>query len=217
MDRNFLIGVLERERDEIIYTLSQGEGSMLTYAETIKTISGTSPNNARTIDIEIVTRLKNGIDYILYLLKKNEFKLNKNLLTTINAIVAHDNYDNPGNFRNNTVRIGGSKLKVKVGEELYKQYEDIMLKYEKEKDPIKLMIELSKAQLFGNGNKRTAQLIMCGLLVEKGEIPFVVDFRHDVELIDALLIYYDTDDMIPIYELLKEKQKEVEKYYIISK
>ncbi len=44
---------------------------------------------------------------------------------------------------------------------------------------INLFLVLCKAQFYGDGNKRTAQIMMIGLLIKEGYSPFTINFKDE--------------------------------------
>ena len=79
---------------------------------------------------------------------------------------------------------------------------------------IELFLDLCKSQYFGDGNKRTAQIMMCGLLIKEGYAPFTVNFKEP-ELSQALVDFYDDEDKKEIIlNLLIERQNEITKDFL---
>ena len=200
--------------DTLIYEASLSEGNTMSFYETSSTISGFSPKGARVKDIIMVTGLKNGLDYILEKVEKDELYLDKQTLSMLNRIVAqHDNYDNLGGFRLHGIRIGNSTHKgtppIKLDEDFYNTNE----KYLKDNNigvrEVNLFLDLSKSQYFGDGNKRTAQLMMCGLLIKEGYAPFTVNFK-DMNFAEPLIEFYENEKKREnILNKLLDIQKEV--------
>ena len=70
-----------------------------------------------------------------------------------------------------------------------------------------MFLNLCKNQYFGDGNKRTAQLIMCGLLILNGYAPFSINFK-DIEYSKDLVNFYDDENKKDIIlKKLLDKQK----------
>ena len=205
--------------EKLIYDISLSEGNQMTLLETASTLSGKAPKNANSKDIIWVTNLKNGFDYILEKIKKNNFYFDKDTFCIVNRLVAsNDNFDNLGGFRHHNIKITGAKhtgvdvpnLEISFFETVNKYYDD-------KRDGIKivdLFLDLCKNQYFGDGNKRTAQLMMCGLLISDGYVPFSINFK-DVEYSEALVNFYDDENKrdIILKKLLNE-QKEATKSFL---
>lgn len=78
-----------------------------------------------------------------------------------------------------------------------------------------LCLRLTKSQYFGDGNKRTAQLMMNGLLVTNGYAPLILNFRDNIT-VDALIEYYDNNNILDILKIMLEKQKEMTLSYCMG-
>ena len=75
---------------------------------------------------------------------------------------------------------------------------------------IDLFLDIAKTQFFGDGNKRTGQLMMNGILIGEGYCPVVLNFRENKERRDKLIHFYETDDREPLKKIILEKQREFE-------
>lgn len=190
--------ILEKLYEELIFNLSKTEGSEMTLEQTIETLSGIVPKNVKSKDVRLVMNLKDGFDYIIYLVENNKMFLDKNIFCNINRIVAaNDNFDNLGDFRKNNIRILGSKNKGSNPENFSVDFVNIINEYFKNKNlkvisEINLFLNLIKAQFFRNGNKRSAQLLINGLLLKDGFAPFTINFKEE-NLIAKLLKFYDNE------------------------
>ena len=82
---------------------------------------------------------------------------------------------------------------------------------------IDLFLNLCKNQYFGDGNKRTAQLIMCGLLILNGYAPFSINFK-DIEYSKDLVNFYDDENKKDtILQKLLDKQRKITKKFLEKK
>lgn len=205
--------------DEIIYEISLSEGNQMTFLETASTISGIVPKNVRTKDVILVEGLKNGLDYVLEKVKEDKFYLDKNTFSMINRLVAsHDNYDNLGGFRLHGIRIAGARHKEtdpsKLDEDFYKTVNKYLDSENNGIREINLFLDLVKSQYFGDGNKRTSQLMACGLLVTEGYVPFAINFR-DIEFSQPFVEFYDDENKREqIMTKLLKKQEEITKDFL---
>ena len=213
--KNRAIMIAKKLYEEMIYEISLNEGNQMSLIQTINTLSGTIPKGVRTKDVLIVESIQQGLDYVLDKVISDNFYFDKETLCMINRLVAkNDNFDNLGGFRKYGIRISGTKHKGLEVKDFDYEFFNLLNKYHSEgKDIIKeidLMLDLCKNQFFGDGNKRTSQLMMCGLLIKKGYAPFVVNFR-DEKYLSLLISYYENDNKKEdIKKALLEKQKEVE-------
>ena len=205
--------------EELVYNASLSEGNKMTLLETSSTISGIVPKGARTKDVVLVENLKNGLDFVLEKLKDKNFYLDKDTFCFLNRLVAQqDNFDNLGGFREYGIKIAGSNHKGTNPSDLEFDFFNTVNRYfdnKKEgKKEIELFLDLCKSQYFGDGNKRTAQIMMCGLLIKEGYAPFTVNFKEP-ELSQALVDFYDDETKKEIIlKMLIEKQNEITKDFL---
>lgn len=213
------ITIANKIYDELIYNASLSEGNQMTLLETASTISGIVPKGARTKDVILVENLKNGLDYILESIKDDSFYFDKDTFCRINRLVAsQDNFDNLGGFRQYGIKIAGSKHRGTEPSELEFDFYNTLNKYHNSKQDgveiINLFLDLCKSQYFGDGNKRTAQVLMCGLLIKEGYTPFTVNFK-DIEYSQPLVDFYDDENKRDIIlNKLIEKQIETTKDFL---
>ena len=219
---NNALFILNYMFEEIIYDISLTEGNQMTLLETANTLSGKAPKNARIKDVILVTNLKKGFDYILNKIKENNFYFDKDTFCTVNRLVAsNDNFDNLGGFRRYNIKIIGAKhTGIEVANLDISFFETINKYHDDKREGIKiidLFLNLCKNQYFGDGNKRTAQLIMCGLLILNGYAPFSINFK-DIEYSEALVNFYDDENKKDtILQKLLNKQKEITKKFLEKK
>ncbi|MCI5725665.1 Fic family protein [Fusobacterium sp.] len=213
------ITIANKIYDELIYNASLSEGNQMTLLETASTISGIVPKGVRTKDVILVENLKNGLDYILESIKDDSFYFDKDTFCRINRLVAsQDNFDNLGGFRQYGIKIAGSKHRGTEPSELEFDFYNTLNKYHNSNQDgieiINLFLDLCKSQYFGDGNKRTAQVLMCGLLIKEGYTPFTVNFK-DIEYSQPLVDFYDDENKRDIIlNKLIEKQIETTKDFL---
>lgn len=211
--------ILNKEYDNTIFVLSKGEGSQMTFSETVAAISNLKVKaNAR--DIMLVKSIQNGLDYLLDKLYYDDLYFDKDILCMINRYTAaNENFDNIGGFRKGNIMISGSKNKGIRNSELDFEFYNLKEQYfNTDKNGISeiiLCLILAKSQYFGDGNKRTAQLMMNGLLVTNGYAPLILNFR-DNTIVNALIEYYDNNNILDILKIMLEKQKETTLAYCME-
>lgn len=219
IDKEKALFILNKEYDNTIFVLAKGEGSQMTFAETVATISNLKVK-ANVRDIMLVKSIQNGVDYLLDKLYYDDLYFDKDILCMINRYVAaNENFDNIGGFRKGNIKISGSKHKgIKSSELDFNFYKSKEYYFNIDKNGISeiiLCLRLAKSQYFGDGNKRTAQLMMNGLLVTNGYAPLVLNFR-DNTVVNALIEYYDNNNILDILKIMLEKQKETTLAYCME-
>ncbi len=217
---NKALYIFNKEYEDIIFELSKGEGSTLSWGETVATIYN-KPTSGRPRDIMIVRNLTNAVNYIDDLLLENKIFFDKETLCRINLYVSSgENFNNIGGFKVDEIKVKGTSWKGVSPSRCDEEFYNIVNKFHNQKidneSIIKLCLKLCRCQFFGDGNKRTAQLIMNALLVKNNEVPFVINFKEK-DNADALIRYYDSDKDKELFEIFLKKQKEIEKAYEFNK
>lgn len=218
-ERAIFIG--KKTFEQLIYDISLSENNEMSFLETASTLSGTIPEGVRSKDVILVENLKKGLEYIFYKLEQDDLVFDKNTLCMINRLVAsNDNFDNLGGFRYGGIRIGGANHTGTPASEIDFEFSKIVNWYyssnEEAKD-IELFLKISKMQPFGDGNKRTAQILMCGLLMQNGYCPFTINFK-DIKFSKPLVEFYDDElKKENIMNLMLDKQSESLRYFLTEK
>ena len=212
--KNRALGITIKLREQIIYDLSKSEGSILTLSETMVVIEGYTVEGGRVRDVELVSALRDAYDEMFYLVRDNGFQVDKETICLVNRIVArNENHDNIGNFRKSGIAITGTTHKGTSVKDFGIKYIEIIDRFNENKledKAIDLFLDIAKTQFFGDGNKRTGQLMMNGILIGEGYCPVVLNFRENKERRDKLIHFYETDDREPLKKIILEKQREFE-------
>ena len=212
--KNRALGIAIKLREQIIYDLSKSEGSILTLSETMVVIEGYTVEGGRVRDVELVSALRDAYDEMFYLVRDNGFQVDKETICLVNRIVArNENHDNIGNFRKSGIAITGTTHKGTSVKDFGIKYIEIIDRFNENKledKAIDLFLDIAKTQFFGDGNKRTGQLMMNGILLGEGYCPVVLNFRENKERRDKLIHFYETDDREPLKKIILEKQREFE-------
>ena len=212
--KNRALGIAIKLREQIIYDLSKSEGSILTLSETMVVIEGYTVEGGRVRDVELVSALRDAYDEMFYLVRDNGFQVDKETICLVNRIVArNENHDNIGNFRKSGIAITGTTHKGTSEKDFGIKYIEIIDRFNENKledKAIDLFLDIAKTQFFGDGNKRTGQLMMNGILIGEGYCPVVLNFRENKERRDKLIHFYETDDREPLKKIILEKQREFE-------
>ena len=214
------LGIANREYEDLIYQISLSEDNKMTLLETASTLSGTIPPNVRTKDVLLVENLKKAYEYTLYKVEKDDFYFDKDTLNMINRLSAsQDNFDNLGDFRKGNIRVLGTQDYSPLdSSELNFHFVQLQDKYLENENKdiaiIDLFLDLCKAQFYGDGNKRTAQIMMIGLLIKEGYSPFTINFRYP-KYSKPLINFYDNEkNREKIINLLLKRQEEVLYHYL---
>lgn len=200
--------IAHKMRDELIYNMAKSEGSTLTYAETSSVIDGISVGGKKMAELHKIERLRDGWEEIIYQVKNNLFKVDKENFIHINSIVARTENIELGNFRTKQVFIGGTKWQPLLPMLLSEEFRNIINLFEStssvNKKIYNLFLDCAKAQFFGDGNKRTAQLIMNSFLISEGYSLFSIDVDLDTEYKEKLVRFYESDEKEEMLDFMEK-------------
>lgn len=119
-----------------------------------------------------------------------------------------------GGFRNAPVVIGGTSYTPRNPLDLNSCWGELIASCQELEDhPLEqsllLYAEMARNQFFGDGNKRTALLMMNGNLIQNGLCPITITKSREVEYRTALIGYYEIPEQhrIQFFDFLKQEQQ----------
>jgi len=190
-----------------IYDQAILEGVGTTYAQTETIIENGMVNGISAIDVQKILNLKHAWEFIL---DKDviQAKSDYHVLCYIARLVNEGLLDAGGRIRGVPVKIGGSNYQPPLPiESVVKENIDDILRGNME--PIDVAIELClytmKAQVFLDGNKRSAIIFANHFLIGSGKGLLVIPAQGVSEFKKQLIEYYENQDLITIKKYLKEK------------
>lgn len=145
-------------------------------------------------------------EYLMQSLEDNTFKIDKPTICKIHSIVARDEVKCPGEFRNNEVWINKSTYvpphSLKLNNIMVDGFGflDKKLK-DAQEQAICMFLFMAKAQFFMDCNKRTANLMMNGILINAGYQPLTIEKDGFMETISE---FYETANATNIIHEINE-------------
>ena len=119
-----------------------------------------------------------------------------------------------GGFRNAPVVIGGTSYTPPNPLDLNSCWGELIASCQELEDhPLEqsllLYAEMARNQFLGDGNKRTALLMMNGNLIQNGLCPITITKSREVEYRTALIGYYESPEQhrIQFFDFLKQEQQ----------
>lgn len=196
-----------QNRNLIIFDQAILEGIGTTFPDTELIIEQGIIKNAKAEDVKKILNLKRAWEFILddnVLLSETDF----NLISYIAKIVNDGFFQNAGQIRMVPVKISGtnyipplpleSKTKEDINSIIYsKEISDI-------EKAIELCLYLMKAQLFNDGNKRTAVVAANHFLISKGIGILAIPSEAVPSFQEMLVEYYEGKNEEKIKEFLFE-------------
>ena len=190
--------IAKKLRDELIFNMAKAEGNPLSFAETSTVIHGLSVAGHKMSDLHQVENIRDGWDFVIDAVKHDNFHVDKQTFIEVNAIVSKEENPQTGDFRQKMVLISGTKYLPPQPFLLNELFRDMITHYEANQNDLNAVMDLfldtARNQYFLDGNKRTGQLMMNGVLMSKGYAPFTFAPEADAEFRTVLLAFYETGD-----------------------
>ena len=198
MDNNKNILLARRFMSESVYRSAVLEGINITYPEALTICDGYGISGITIDELNAVYDLKSAWEWILENINED---ISVNSLCRLNELIGRHTFDNAGTIRTeNALTI---KVSLSDGGFFYPELppEKVVI----DKTITELIAEASidssldlfcyvcKAQLFVNGNKRTATLITNMFLIQNGLGIFSIPIDKKTEFCDLLTKFYEND------------------------
>ena len=200
--------IARRLHPEFVFNMAQLEGNPYTLPEVQTTLSGITVGGHKISDQTQVLNIAAGWSEIIRQVATNKFILSKENFIHINTLIAKDEALSVGAFRDGQVGISGSDYRPpRAGEELEKAFQLLLQHYQQATD-ITLQafcgfLDAARAQFFYDGNKRTGQLTMNGVLLSAGYAPTVIFADTQLKYNQKMLSFYQSgnkEEMVAFLE-----------------
>ncbi|GAB7306607.1 Fic family protein [Enterococcus gallinarum] len=203
LSRKESVYLLKKNIVELVYNAGKFEGLNTTLLQTEEVIKYNRANNVAVDDVLTVVNLKRGFEMLLNDVQEPLLETSKR----INRIVAAEDALFPGEIRTGGVEVstvqGRYVPPMLTEDEVKNQYGEILRQDISDTEKaLRLFLFISKNQIFGDGNKRTALLTADKIMFDHGlgllSIPATV-FEKFNELLSA---YYNSEEDIDAEKIL---------------
>ena len=208
--RDTSLFIIKKMLEDFVYNMAKFEGNSLDFGETVTVMRGYSVSNKRMTELKQIEAIHEGWLEIIYQVENKTFNLSAENFIKINSIVSRGENKAIGDFRQLPVRISGTNYLPPLSILLKENFKKKIKKYNDSSDDLKIyniFLETAKNQFFLDGNKRTGQLMMNGLLISEGYVPISIYEKDDKEFRTLLIDYYEEFDN-------DNKEKEFKKFLI---
>lgn len=193
--------LVKRNIVDYIWKSANLEGVNITFPETKQIYEKGLINGLMMVDILVVNNLKHGWNYVLSNIGK---PLTLEILCSIQAEVARDQALEIGVLRTGKVGISGTSYcpPIRQKETVWANIQEILCEPCVTSRALDLMLMLMRAQLFWDGNKRTAMLAANKLMIEGGAGCISVSQENLQEFNTLLSAYYTSGNSHKIKDFL---------------
>ena len=195
---------------DISYNALKLEGIDINKQEIHELLNNKNIISLSDIDKSISMNFINSLSYVNSILDKgfNKYSL-FDYIKRINLYLLSGLHSEAGNIRNSHIKVSGSKyipdipVEFEVREDIMKNIDNIL------EDPLELYCYIIRNQIFADGNKRTALLIVNLLLYMKDKY-FSINEENESEYRTELINMYETDKRNKFKEYMEKYIKDYE-------
>lgn len=190
------------------------EGNPTTLPQTETILKGQSVSGIRIDQLMQVKNYGDGAKKLVELLSEGTFALDAQTASILHGYVGKEDALTWGKFRDSDIAIGGVEYIPPSHEKLphiaEKGFAFLRHMVEAKESAIATFLFMSRSQFFHDANKRTASLMMNGLLLQRGYYPITVMNEDSEEFHTRLSRFYNSGDATDMMEFF---EKAVEKNY----
>lgn len=194
--------IAKRNVIDSIYTESRLEGIAVTFPETKSIYEGANVARLSVEDVVKINNLKHAWNFILDTV---DYPLDLRYVRQLNQEIGSGIVPRSGELRTTGVSIGGTNWTPEIPdyEKVEKRISEIMDADVTTTDrALTLMLELMRAQIFYDGNKRVAQLAANQVMIQNGAGIINIPVAQHELFYNMLVEYYETNDSRKIKEML---------------
>jgi Fic family protein len=189
---------------ENIYSQAKMENIAITFPDTQTIINGISVSGLKIDDVQKVLNLRNAWHFVL---DDCAVSLTLEYIKTVHAMVAYGELPPSmlNTLRNGAVSIGGSYYEPPIPKEsdMVKWLATLITSNLSATDKaLDYFLYTCRAQLFWDGNKRTASIVANKILIEAGAGVMIVTERHLRRFNKLMIDFYETADKSKIKRFL---------------
>jgi Fic family protein len=183
---------------EFVYDAAALEDNPYTFPEVKTLLDGVTVGGHRLSDQQQVLNLAAGWKRLAELVRRGEFTLGKTVFCELNGLVAFEEALEWGRFRSGSVSIAGTTHKPPPPERLDELYPlgvaTLGALSNALEQGIAFFLFGALNQFFYDGNKRTARLMMNGVLLSAGLDAITIPAARKLEFNQKMLRFYDGKD-----------------------
>ena len=216
-NKNLNIALAKKDRVDYIYNTSALEGNTMTYPEVETLLDGITVGGRKISEEQMILNQNKSVKLLFDLIENNKFDFTKLTVCLLHNEVSQNEALKWGEFRDANVRIGGTEFIPPKYETLDNIYEENFKFINTINEPIiqafTCFLLNAKNQYFYDGNKRTARLMMNGILLSNGYSMLNIKVKDKLKFNEMMIEYYDKDNLedsvLWLYKYYKKQNSEL--------
>lgn len=214
--------IFQKNRAVITWnSLSTLERNPATLPQTETILKGHSVNGIRITDLMQVKHYGDGAKKLVGLIEKGQFSLNEETACALHAHVGKEDALEWGTFRTADISICGLDYTpphhTHLSHIAAKGFSFLTTAFEPQEAAIAAFLFMARSQFFYDANKRTASLMMNGMLLQNGYYPITVSERDSEEFHTKLAAFYTTGNATEMMHFFETTIRSIYKDQIMEK
>jgi Fic family protein len=206
-DRDKAIFYEKRDIAQIVTDVVNLEDINFTVPEVQTLLDGITVGGHKIQDELITINQINAWHFLFRKLETKHFVCDLNFLLNLHAIVAKEEALTWGEFRSGAVTISGTDFMppnaIKPPSIINYLLEDTQNQQDIYDRAIFLFAEIARTKFFYDGNKRTARMMMSGILLDHGYPMINVPAKNKTQFNQLMIEYYETHNISKLSIFLK--------------
>ena len=206
-DKKKALFYAKRELAQIVTDVVNLEDINFTVPEVQTLMDGITVGGHKIQDELITLNQIQAWKFLFHSLEQNKFIFDRNFACELHAFVAKEEALTWGEFRKGNVTISGTNYEPPKWELLNERWNHLLQESQKRNDvydkAIFIFAEMARDQFFYDGNKRTARMLMSGILLAKGFPMINVPAQRKTEFNSTMINYYNQKNIEPVKIFLK--------------
>lgn len=208
--RQYVLFTAKRALADLVHNMSSAEGNPITITEVMTILDGITVGGHKISDQNQVLRLDSAWNEVFRLVKNDQFELTKRTAIRLNELIATDEAPKVGAFRDDQVGIKGVEYIPPHYTTLDRRFNEMLDAVNQRNTALERAVTCfamcARNQFFFDGNKRTAQMLMNGILLSNAQHAITIPAREREEYFYYLKEFYDTNDSQKLTTFLNDRQ-----------
>ncbi len=208
--KEFALLTAKRALADLVHNMSVAEGNPITIDEVMTLLDGITVGGRKVSDQNQVLRLDKAWSTLFRLVETDRFELSKRTAIHLNELVATDEARKVGAFRDDRVGIQGVEYVPPHHSALDPRFIEMLDEVNQGNTALDRAVTCfticARTQFFFDGNKRTAQLLMNGVLLSEGQHAVTIPAKERGEYFHLLREFYESNESRKLKQFLGERQ-----------
>ncbi len=207
-DKKRALFIAQKVFAELVFDVQSLEGMPFTMPEVQTYIQGITIGGHKVTDEAKLNQQILGWKKLIELVQMDTFAVTKEVVCSIQEVIAKDEALEVGQFRSGQVSIAGTEYRPPKASELEGLFvsviDEILVLEGICEQAYRLHLDFARSQFFYDGNKRTGLLMLNGHLMSNGYSPLSVPAKRLIEYNAGMIKFYESGDYAEMMVFLKE-------------